>query len=229
MKTQYGCVAFLIVGLPLVGCEAEKPPPPSLQEQIGALSSEPEAPMAAGEATDDEQAAAEPETPEFSRRLRAMDKDEDGKLTREEFQGGDEEFARIDIDGDGAITRQEANETRSLFAILLESLADFDTDGDRTLSIEEWDTVFKGLDADSGGSLDRDELRKAEGDTRAKLILEHFNHFDGAVRDGSITVADWGTAFARMDQLEIDGKATEEEIRNAVGRRGRGRRNRRDQ
>jgi hypothetical protein len=40
--------------------------------------------------------------------FRKMDRNRDGDVSRREFLGSDEEFARIDTDGDGLISLEEA-------------------------------------------------------------------------------------------------------------------------
>jgi Ca2+-binding EF-hand superfamily protein len=65
---------------------------------------EPEKPAAEAPA-----ASTRPARPlvERLRRLRAMDADSDGKISREEFKGAQTLYDRLDADKDGSITRQE--------------------------------------------------------------------------------------------------------------------------
>lgn len=229
MRATLSCCIALLAATLLAGCGSEKPPVPSLEEQTEALQGESPAMPVEHQAAAQPGAEGDPDAPgeasktaepRFSGRLERMDADKDGTISKAEFTGGAEEFARIDVDGDGAITPHEAAETPSLFAVLADSLDQWDSNGDGVLSMEEWDSVFNRLDADADRSLDRDELRQADGDPQARMILEHFSHFDGRDRDGNIVIEEWGLSFARIDRGETDGKATREEIEAAIGRRG---------
>lgn len=56
----------------------------------------------------DEKKAEEPES-RMWKRLKAMDADGDGSVSREEFRGPDRFWNRLDGDGDGVVTRAEAD------------------------------------------------------------------------------------------------------------------------
>jgi Ca2+-binding EF-hand superfamily protein len=54
----------------------------------------------------------DPKAPDW---LRNLDKNSDGKLSRAEFVGTDEQFKRYDTDGDGFISRAEVEATDAEF------------------------------------------------------------------------------------------------------------------
>lgn len=97
--------------------------------------------------------------------LKQWDKDGDGKLSRQEWQGREEMFARLDADGDGFITEEEIgrglggpmpprNPVQQLIGVL-------DRDADGQVSAEEWSAFFQQTDANGNGFLTQDELMKA--------------------------------------------------------------------
>lgn len=162
---------------------------------------------------------------EFSPRLAALDANDDGQLERQEFTGGDEEFARLDADGDTIVTPREAHNAPSLFLDLLKLFDQIDTDGDGNIVLKEWYAVFNQLDADDDRSLTREELRQAPENPFAKLVLEHFSHFDRfpqPIHDNAISIEEWELDFGDMDRaVSRDGKVTREEVKARLGARAR--------
>lgn len=150
-----------------------------------------------------------------------MDQDEDNRISREEFVGAAEEFARIDEDEDGALTPDETALASTFPLALLDEFDEADSDGDGELGIEEWDAAFKQADADGNRVLSQEELRQVEGTVLTSLVLAYFGHFDSAPRDGSVIIIEWQAAFQRMDQINPNGKATPREIEASVGQRRR--------
>ncbi len=128
-----------------------------------------------------------------SERLRSMDKDDDGKVSRKEFLGPEAIFDRIDANRDGFITEPEARRAREKMAepertganrpqpptgdapsrrpgqaseVRLQRLREMDSDGNGAISREEFKgprPLFDRLDADDDGSITREEIRKAVG------------------------------------------------------------------
>lgn len=105
-------------------------------------------------------------------RLKAMDKNSDGKVSRDEFTGPAARFDRIDADGDGFLTLQEVRQFAARVAAAAPgrgAVARFDAlDKDKSgkISREEFPGPakrFDRLDSDHDGSLTRAELRAATG------------------------------------------------------------------
>lgn len=120
----------------------------------------------------------------FDSVLQRHDKNDDGKVTREEWQGPEEFFGRMDTDKDGVITKEEFQaRMRSRFsfgsgigggfggprrpgvapqgldAAGLLKLLDANKDG--SVSKDELKKFFERADADKSESLSKDELAKA--------------------------------------------------------------------
>ena len=95
--------------------------------------------------------------------FRALDRDKDGFVSRQEWEGTQEEFDAVDLDHDGVWSRADREiEKRHLRA--KSTLKMFDTDKDGVLSPAEWAAArrdegsFRRQDFDRNGSLDVDEL-----------------------------------------------------------------------
>ncbi len=98
-------------------------------------------------------------------RLSRRDQDKDGKISREEFPGAGRMFDRLDTDGDGFITKAEAD-ARSRGGRggrggantdqLIEKL---DADKSGTVDKREWEALFGKADKNGDGKLDKEELQ----------------------------------------------------------------------
>jgi hypothetical protein len=91
------------------------------------------------------------------------DADGDGRITREKFTGSEDLFDRLDRDRDGAITKSDLDWAYSSpywaqFRQANQILRRADANGDRKLSREEWDELFKELAGDKK-HIDVDDLR----------------------------------------------------------------------
>ena len=103
-----------------------------------------------------------------------MDKDDDGKVSKEEFQGPAARFDRLDADKDGFITRREAAAVRArgtagapasgrprrLMGLATARFEELDADKDGKVSKEEYKGpafLFNGLDADKDGFITKKE------------------------------------------------------------------------
>ncbi|MHC5011752.1 MAG: EF-hand domain-containing protein [Planctomycetota bacterium] len=101
-----------------------------------------------------------PATPTPRGPVDASDEDGDGKLSRDEFEGSDEEWRRLDANGDGWITKDETGEDRGpdLAAIVARD----DVDGDGRVSRREFTgtaEAFDALDRTRDGVLDAQDAR----------------------------------------------------------------------
>jgi hypothetical protein len=161
---------------------------------------------------------------EFSPRLASFDGNQDMQIDRSEFTDGDEEFTRMDADGDGIVTPREAHNTAPFYFDLLALFDKVDSNGDGNLVIEEWHAVFNQLDADDSRTLTREELRTTRENPFAALVLGHFSHFDlnpKPAGDQAIDVGEWGLDFDRMDaKILRNDQVTADEIKASMGARG---------
>jgi hypothetical protein len=101
-----------------------------------------------------------------------FDADRDGRVTRKEFAGPAEFFARLDRDGDGGITTEDFDWSERSPWVRLDAQAmrlfrAIDTDGDGRASEEETQAYFKKM-AGAKGHLTPDDLRAALDVGRAK-------------------------------------------------------------
>ncbi len=144
-------------------------PAPAPAEPAKPADPEPKKPAAQPEPA---KAQAKAKAADRLRRLAAFDKDGDGKITRDEYQGNAQLFDRLDKNGDGSIGRDELpklpatpkkGQARPAGA-MADRLKAMDTDGDGKLTRDEYQgnaQLFDRLDQDSDGSLTGDELRSA--------------------------------------------------------------------
>ncbi|MEE8104900.1 MAG: EF-hand domain-containing protein [Planctomycetota bacterium] len=102
-------------------------------------------------------------------RLKGMDADGDGKVSKDEFQGPDRFWDRLDADSDGFVTKDEAQNMRrgnrqrgggggAPGGSLMPA---FDADGDGKVSSDEWQAFFKRADKNGDGTVSSDELMQA--------------------------------------------------------------------
>ncbi|HEY2157669.1 MAG TPA: EF-hand domain-containing protein [Isosphaeraceae bacterium] len=103
--------------------------------------------------------AAAPGAPQPGARIMTMDKNGDGKVSREEYSGPPALFDRLDSNSDGFLVRDEAAEGPRVMLGLLRGM---DTNGDGKLSRDEFRGPaqrFEQLDADKDGFVTFDEIR----------------------------------------------------------------------
>jgi Ca2+-binding EF-hand superfamily protein len=99
-------------------------------------------------------------------RLKQMDTNNDGDISRDEWQGRPEAFDKLDKNKDGKISREEFAQARSERAEHF--LKEMDSNKDGQITRDEWKgnpEVFKRLDANNDGVVTQEELqaRKQHG------------------------------------------------------------------
>ncbi|MFL6280803.1 MAG: EF-hand domain-containing protein [Vicinamibacterales bacterium] len=100
-------------------------------------------------------------------RVRAMDSDNDGVITRAEWQGDDQSFREHDLNHDGVLSGDEVNgrlvsdrQDRSRREELAARFERADKNGDGQIARREWTgttAAFKRMDQDGDGVVTRDE------------------------------------------------------------------------
>jgi len=96
-------------------------------------------------------------------RLKARDKNGDGRITAEEFGASAELFKTLDRDGDGAITAEDLDWSENSqylreLRVAQQLVRQADNDGNRKLSKEAWDALFEKA-AKGKKEIDADDLR----------------------------------------------------------------------
>ena len=98
-------------------------------------------------------------------RWKKLDQDNDGRISRSEWQRNNQAFDRMDADKDGFITKDELRSAAKEFRERQRNrLREMDADADGNISRSEWkgkEEIFNRLDANNDGLLSRDELRGA--------------------------------------------------------------------
>ena len=101
--------------------------------------------------------------PDAEERWKKLDQDNDGKISRAEWQRNEQAFDRVDADKDGFLTKEELRSAaREFRGKLRKGLQEMDADADGNISRSEWkgkEEMFNRLDANNDGVLTRDELR----------------------------------------------------------------------
>jgi Ca2+-binding EF-hand superfamily protein len=121
-------------------------------------------------------------------KFQSMDKDKDGKVSREEFTGVRARFDQLDTNGDGFLTQQEIagggqlkgiakpggafkKKAAAARAELVERFQSLDKNADGRLSREEFpgnEAQFARLDADQDGFVSRAELSRSPAAVKKK-------------------------------------------------------------
>ncbi|NJN14639.1 MAG: hypothetical protein HC813_03205 [Planctomycetes bacterium] len=94
-------------------------------------------------------------------RMRGMDADGDGKVSRAEFRGPEQLFARLDGDRDGFVTEQEAKARQGGRGGAGPGPQLFDSNGDGKVDAEEWQAFFEKADENGDEVLQQEELSAA--------------------------------------------------------------------
>jgi hypothetical protein len=105
-------------------------------------------------------------TERFTRMLKRLDENEDGRISQSEFLSRHELFDRLDADGDGVVTKDEARAAAEAHPCRGPRRAGafdrLDADGDQRITLDEVkaakQAAFTKLDADDDGQVERDEF-----------------------------------------------------------------------
>ncbi|MEO7272883.1 MAG: hypothetical protein ABIX28_03260 [Vicinamibacterales bacterium] len=141
-----------------------------------------------------------------------LDHDRDGRLSRAEWHASRQLFARIDDNRDGYLSRQEFIGEAGVDPDREDRFGDLDVNRDGRVGQDEWHgtrAVFAALDANRDGVLTRQE---ADG-TGWSGERDEFASVD-VNRDGSITADEWHwnqDGFRRLD-VNRDGRLSRQEL-----------------
>ncbi|MGH9751268.1 MAG: EF-hand domain-containing protein [Blastocatellia bacterium] len=97
--------------------------------------------------------------PDGGKRMKQMDINNDGAISRDEWKGRPEVFDRIDKNGDGSLTREEFGAAARRQG---ERLNQMDTNNDGQISRDEWKGApkrFDLFDANKDGVITKEEIR----------------------------------------------------------------------
>jgi Ca2+-binding EF-hand superfamily protein len=146
-------------------------------------------------------------------RVRALDRDGDGKVSRVEFRGPAALFERLDRDGDGTLSNEEqSGMTRPRLGNpagplagrenLAKRLARFDKNNDGSITRDEYTgpaPLFDRLDSNADGTISGEELKSQGGSDSAPATKPEAKN------------SNFGKRFAVMDK-DSDGKISREEF-----------------
>jgi Ca2+-binding EF-hand superfamily protein len=157
--------------------------------------------------------------------IRKFDKDEDGKLSKEEYPGSDTSFKNRDKNNDGYLDENEVYKGPSRERTQMGErgggyIHHFDKDKDGKLSKEEYpgsDTSFNNRDKNSDGYIDEDEVHKGPSGMRSlkgERGDRYIRNFDKD-KDGKLSKEEYpgsDTSFNNWDKNN-DGYIDEDEAR----------------
>ena len=153
--------------------------------------------------------------------INKYDKDENGKLSKDEFPGSDEGFEKFDKNQDGYIDEDEVRKARKEKPKKERKgyLNKHDKNGDGKLSKDEFpgsDEAFDNFDKNQDGYIDKDEAHKARKERTKKktqaYLIKYDKNGDGKLSKDEFPGSE--EAFEKFDKNK-DGSIDEDEARKA--------------
>jgi Ca2+-binding EF-hand superfamily protein len=114
--------------------------------------------------------------PKEQMRFQGLDRNKDGRITRNEWRGNDQSFSNEDWNGDGVLSGDEVRPGARRAGELLSSernaarFRDLDSNNDGVITRGEWRgdrNAFDRLDSNRNGMLNRDEFFTSKNDQEA--------------------------------------------------------------
>jgi Ca2+-binding EF-hand superfamily protein len=164
-------------------------------------------------------------------RFQGMDRDDDGIITREEWNGSDRSFRRHDWNGDGVLSGDEVRpgarrddrgvRDRDFYGDeafddwTVNGFTDLDHDGDNRISRAEWHfdlESFNRADSNGDGLLSRREFLRQQG-AGTPSASDLFSRVDSD-GDGTISRREWSGTDSTFDSLDRNrnGRLTRDEL-----------------
>jgi Ca2+-binding EF-hand superfamily protein len=176
---------------------------------------------------------------QLMRRLQQLDANQDGEITKDEWKGPEQYFARLDADGDGKIAKAEIKRAAKQMQGRWNNRRPdaffnrFDADKDGKIAKDEWKMrpeIFTRLDANGDGFITKDEVRPQGprnrramyGELRTGKDSAHFLAQWDKNRDGQVSSEEFPheRRFAEIDS-DNDGVLSKAEIEDAMDKKDR--------
>ncbi len=152
--------------------------------------------------------------PVSSDSFRELDRNNDGVVSRSEWQGSTDAFNHLDLDKNGSLSAEEVNHH-----FKADGFQELDSNSDGSVSRAEWPNSsrsFKALDRDGDGKLTRDEFFNPEQTSSAVFSELNVNN------DSVISRSEWKGSTENFNRLDINGDnvLTEKEFNGTQSKQG---------
>jgi Ca2+-binding EF-hand superfamily protein len=140
-------------------------------------------------------------------RFQGLDRNKDGRITRNEWRGNDQSFANEDWNGDGVLSGDEVRPGARRAGEPLSSernaaqFRDLDSNNDGVITRNEWRgdrKAFDRLDTNRNGMLNRDEFFTSKSDNGGRFADLDRNN------DGVIARKEWDDDRQAFDGLDVN-------------------------